>query len=251
MSTLGILLTLTVLAAFSYYIGRKRSLALSTPVKRGGNNLHSLPSYYGYLVMAWALIPAIIVFALWSMLETPVLTSAMVSNLPAEIQSKSADELGLTTNRIMNLVKDDAALATAEPALKAAAENYRQMQQTSQSAKTMLVLALAVLGGGIGWRYVQPQTRARNQVERIVQFIMITCASIAILTTVGIVFSVLFESIRFFGHVNVFDFLVGTHWSPQTALRADQAGSSGAFGAVPLFVGTLLISFIALAIAVP
>ena len=85
----------------------------------------------------------------------------------------------------------------------------------------------------------------------MVQYIMIGCASIAILTTVGIVFSVLFESIRFFGHVNIFDFIFGTHWSPQTALRADQAGSSGAFGAVPLFVGTLLISSIALLIAVP
>lgn len=251
MSTLGILLTLTVLAAFSYYIGRKRSLALATPVKRGGNNLHSLPSYYGYLVMAWALIPAIIAFALWSMFETPVLTSAMVSNLPAEIQSKSADELSLTTNRIMNLVQDDAGLATAEPALKAAAEDYRQMQQTSNMGKTMLVLALALLGGFIGWRYIKPETRARNQVERVVQFLMITCASIAILTTVGIVFSVLFESMRFFGHVSIFEFLFGTHWSPQMALREDQAGSSGAFGAVPLFVGTLLISVIALAIAVP
>jgi phosphate transport system permease protein len=98
---------------------------------------------------------------------------------------------------------------------------------------------------------VKPKTRARNQVERVVQYIMIGCASIAILTTVGIVFSVLFESYRFFGHVPATDFLFGTHWSPQTAMRADQAGSSGAFGAVPLFVGTLLISFIALLVAVP
>ena len=80
---------------------------------------------------------------------------------------------------------------------------------------------------------------------------MILCASIAILTTVGIVFSVIFESIIFFKTVPVWDFLFGTIWSPQTAIRADQAGSSGSFGAVPLFVGTLLISLIALIIAVP
>ncbi|HRJ53660.1 MAG TPA: phosphate ABC transporter permease subunit PstC [Candidatus Thiothrix moscowensis] len=251
MSTLGILLTLTVLAAFSYYIGRKRSLALATPVKRGGNNLHSLPSYYGYLVMIWVLIPALLVFALWSALEKPLLTSTMISHLPAEIQNKSPDEISLTTNRVLSLAADDAARTSAEPVMQAAAEDYRQMQQTSSMIKTLLVLALAIAGGFIGWRYIKPETRARNQVERVVQFIMITCASIAILTTVGIVFSVLFESIRFFGHVNIFDFLFGTHWSPQTALRADQAGSSGAFGAIPLFVGTLLISFIALLIAVP
>ena len=251
MSTLGILLTLTVLAAFSYYIGRKRSLALATPVKRGGNDLHSLPSYYGYLVVVWAIIPALLVFALWSMAEKPLLTSSIVSNLPAEYQGKSTDELSLTTNRIHNLANDPAQLATAEPALKAAAEEYQQMQSMSNTIKTVLVLALAIAGVFIGLRHVKPKTRARNQVERVVMFIMIGCASIAILTTVGIVFSVLFESYRFFGHVPATEFLFGTHWSPQTAMRADQAGSSGAFGAVPLFVGTLLISFIALLVAVP
>ncbi|HBP66989.1 MAG TPA: phosphate ABC transporter permease subunit PstC, partial [Alcanivorax sp.] len=68
---------------------------------------------------------------------------------------------------------------------------------------------------------------------------------------VGIVMSVLFESIRFFGQVSPVDFLFGTQWSPQTALRADQVASEGAFGAIPLFMGTLLISAIALLVAVP
>ncbi|MBU0654191.1 MAG: phosphate ABC transporter permease subunit PstC [Gammaproteobacteria bacterium] len=251
MSTLGILLTLMLLAAFSYYIGRKRSLALATPAKRDGNDLHSLPSYYGYLVVVWAVIPALLVFALWSTLETPLLTSNMRSHLPAEYQDKSADELSLTTNRVLNLARDPAQLATADPIFKAAAEDYLQMQSMSQTIKTILVLALAIAGVFIGLRHVKPKTRARNQVERVVQFIMIGCASIAILTTVGIVFSVLIESYRFFGQVPATEFLFGTHWSPQTALRADQAGSSGSFGAVPLFVGTLLISAIALLIAVP
>ena len=251
MSTLGILLMLTMLAAFSYYIGRKRSLALATPVKRGGNNLHSLPSYYGYLVVTWAVIPALLVLALWSMFEKPLLTSAMVSNLPAEYQQQSADKLSLTTNRILNLTTNEAYLANAEPVFKAAALDYQGMQSLSNTVKTLLVLALGIAGVFIGLRHVKPKTRARNQVERVVQFIMIGCASIAILTTVGIVFSVLLESYHFFGQVPAADFLLGTHWSPQTALRADQAGSSGSFGAIPLFVGTLLISAIALLIAVP
>ncbi|WMP16837.1 phosphate ABC transporter permease subunit PstC [Thiothrix lacustris] len=251
MSTLGILLTLILLAAFSYYIGRKRSLALATPMQRGGNNLHSLPSYYGYLVVAWAVIPALLVFALWSTLEKPLLTASMMSHIPAEYQDKSADEHSLISNRILNLVYNPERLATADPVYKAAAQDYQQMQSLSNNIKTLLVLALAIAGTFIGLRHVKPKTRARNQVERVVQIIMIGCASIAILTTVGIVFSVLFESFRFFGQVPATDFLFGTHWSPQTALRADQAGSSGSFGAIPLFVGTLLISAIALLIAVP
>ena len=76
-------------------------------------------------------------------------------------------------------------------------------------------------------------------------------STIAILTTVGIVLSVLFESLRFFQAVPVTDFIFGTEWSPQMAIRADQVGASGAFGAIPLFAGTLLISFIAMVVAVP
>jgi phosphate transport system permease protein len=71
------------------------------------------------------------------------------------------------------------------------------------------------------------------------------------LTTLGIFLSVLFEALRFFAEVSPIDFLFGLEWSPQTAIREDQIGSSGAFGAVPLFTGTLLISGIAMLVAVP
>jgi len=98
---------------------------------------------------------------------------------------------------------------------------------------------------------VAPDFRARNRVEATLLGILILCSSIAILTTLGIVLSVLFESILFFQRVPWTEFLFGTQWSPQIALRADQVGSSGAFGAVPLFTGTLLISAIAMLIAVP
>jgi len=98
---------------------------------------------------------------------------------------------------------------------------------------------------------IQPALRARPQVERIVRAILFIASVIAILTTVGIILSLMFESIRFFGQVNPFEFLFGLTWSPQTALRADQVGGSGAFGAVPVFAGTLLITLIAMIVAVP
>ena len=74
---------------------------------------------------------------------------------------------------------------------------------------------------------------------------------VAILTTVGIVLSLIFEASRFFLRVPLDDFLFGLQWSPQIAMRADQVGASGAFGAVPLFAGTLLITVIAMCVAVP
>ena len=93
--------------------------------------------------------------------------------------------------------------------------------------------------------------RARNMVERWVTVALWLAAGISIATTAGIVFSVLFESIRFFQKVPLTEFLFGLQWSPQTAMRADQVGSSGAFGAVPLFAGTFLITAIAMLVAGP
>ena len=98
---------------------------------------------------------------------------------------------------------------------------------------------------------MSPQLRARQQVEKVFKAVLLLCSLVAIFTTLGILLSVLFESLRFFQAVPATDFLFGTEWSPQMAIRADQAGSSGSFGAIPLFVGTLLISFIAMVVAVP
>ncbi len=250
MSTLGILLTLLALAAFSYFIGRKRSLAVATRNPRGGNNLHSLPSYYGYLVALWSGLPAIGVLLLWTLLATPIITDMTVAHLPPEVQNQSSDQLSLVTNQIHNLVANGVTDST-EPVMKDAAERYTHLQNISNIAKTLVVIALAIAGFMFGLRFIQPKTRARNQVETVMQYVMIACASIAILTTIGIILSVLFESVRFFSVIPFTDFIFGTHWSPQTALRADQVGGSGSFGAIPLFVGTLLISTIALLIAVP
>jgi phosphate transport system permease protein len=98
---------------------------------------------------------------------------------------------------------------------------------------------------------ITPQLRARNSVERVTEWLLLGCSTIAVFTTIGIVASVAFEAFRFFAIISPFDFLFGTSWSPQMAIRADQVGSSGTFGAVPLFAGTALISFIAMSIAVP
>jgi len=93
--------------------------------------------------------------------------------------------------------------------------------------------------------------KARENFERIIQYFLITCSTLAILITIGIILSVLFESNRFFNTISITEFLFGTHWSPQMPIREDQVGSSGAFGAIPLFTGTFLIAFIAMCIAGP
>lgn len=87
--------------------------------------------------------------------------------------------------------------------------------------------------------------------ELVIKFVLIASSFVAILTTAGIVLSLSYEAFRFFGKVPLSDFLFGLEWSPQTAIRADQVGSSGAFGVIPLLTGTLLISAIAMIVATP
>ena len=114
-----------------------------------------------------------------------------------------------------------------------------------------MALVVAIAGLARTRSQVEPAFRARNHVESLVTALLLLSSVIAILTTVGIVFSLLFESLRFFSSVPVSEFLLGLQWSPQIALRADQVGQSGAFGAVPLFAGTALITLIAMVVAVP
>jgi phosphate transport system permease protein len=112
-------------------------------------------------------------------------------------------------------------------------------------------LSLACVGAGLARRRIRPELRARTHVERVVTTLLGLSSLVAVLTTLGIVTSVLFEALRFFKTVPFFDFLFGTTWSPQMAMRTDQVGASGSFGAVPLFTGTFLISGIALLVGAP
>ena len=101
------------------------------------------------------------------------------------------------------------------------------------------------------YRSISGKLRARNKVEKIISNLLLASATVAIFATAGILLSVLFEAIRFFQIISFDDFLFGLTWSPQMAIREDQVGSSGLFGAIPLFAGTALISLISLTVAVP
>ena len=135
--------------------------------------------------------------------------------------------------------------------MAAAAEHYTELRALSRNLASAAVLVLGILVLGWAYRRVRPEFRARNRVERAIELLLIAASCVAILTTIGIFLSVFVEALRFFQQVSLLDFLFGLSWSPQTAIRADQVGASGAFGAVPLFTGTLLISGLAMLVAVP
>ena len=250
MSTSALILVLLALSAAAYFLGRQRSLALAG--RAGGiRNLHSLPTYYGFYTALWCGLPALVVLGVWAMFQSTIVTELLVRDLPPELRELPPDRLGLVLNDIRNLVSGSAVSHQVTPQIEAAAEHLRELRGTAYAALTVIVLSLGIAGGAFAWRQVSPRLRARNRVEAIVVALLVVCSTIAIFTTIGIVLSVLFEAIRFFNLVSITEFLFGLEWSPQMALRADQAGSSGAFGAVPLFAGTALISGIAMLIAVP
>ena len=243
-----LIVLLLTLSSLAYHFGRKRAFAVSAGHTR---TLHSLPAYYGLYAALWAVIPALLVLGLWLACEDTVITRLVVGSLPPEIASLAPSRLNLVLNDIRNLVVGNIVSSEPDAAIIAAADRYRELRGVSTVALFAVTLGLATIGGWLAYGRIRPEHRSRNAVERIVMGILIACSTIAILTTVGIVLSVLFESIRFFQAVPVTEFLFGLDWSPQIAIRADQAGSSGAFGAVPLFAGTMLITLIAMSVAVP
>ncbi|MGD8644453.1 MAG: phosphate ABC transporter permease subunit PstC [Chromatiales bacterium] len=248
MNTGLILILLLSLTSLAYYLGRKRAFSVAQGKIR---ELHSLPSYYGLYTAIWCGVPALLVLAAWIAFEPTIITQMVVASLPEELRSLGPDRLNLIVNDIRNLVSGNITSREADAAMLAAAERYQRLETTSHGALAVVVLALAIGAGSFTLTRIRRHQRARNAVERALTILLIVCSSIAILTTLGIVLSVVFESILFFRAVPVTEFVFGLEWSPQTAIRADQVGSSGAFGAVPLFVGTMLISFIAMVVAVP
>ena len=250
MSTSALILVLLALSATAYVFGRRRSLVLAGGVG-GVRNLHSLPAYYGFYTALWCALPALAVLLMWALFQSTIVTELLVRDLPAELRDLPPERLGLVINDIRNLVGGSAVSHQVTPEIQAAADHLRDLRGTAHAALAVVVLSLGVLGGGIAWRQISPRLRARNRVEGIFLGLLVVSSTIAIFTTIGIVLSVIFEAIRFFQLIPITDFLFGLDWSPQMALRADQVGSSGAFGAVPLFAGTALISGIAMLIAVP
>lgn len=250
MQTTTLTLILIAIAVSAFYFGRERSLAVATG-RRKLVSLHSLPGYYGYYTAIWALLPPLAVLLLWLVIEPRVIAALTVKSLPQAERLMSSGELNLLVNNIKNLATGDVVAGDVNKLLSDAADKYQALVATSRRMLVVLSIGMAVIGGLVAWRRISPEFRARNRVETVVGGLLIAASSIAILTTIGIVLSVLFEAIRFFKEVPVTDFLFGLNWSPQTAIRADQVGSSGSFGAIPLFTGTLLITGIAMFVSVP
>ena len=250
MQATNIFLLLIGIGLFGFYLVRGRSLAIANPLG-GIRQLHSLPSYYGMHAALWCALPPLLILGFWLMFDEPVINSIVMNSLPSDLAPTNTSSYNLLLNRVANIANGILPREGQTIGLINAADNMAALKVTSRWSMTLLLLTLAMAGLTWSWYRVSADFRARPAVEKVMQNLLLACACLAIFTTIGIVFSVLFESVQFFRSVPIYDFVFGLEWSPQTAIREDQVGSSGSFGAIPLFVGTLLVSAVAMFIAVP
>ena len=245
-------LTLIVLAiaAIGWQLGRRRAFAVAGGAANA-STLHSRPVYFGALTAIWCAFPSLLLLGLWVVLRSSVVTELVVADLPPALRDLPANELALVVNDIRNQVEGNFVRDDISPIIAEAAQRYRNFDELGRLVFTVVAPLVALLGLALAWRRISPPVRARNQVEGAILVFIIASSTVAILTTAGIVLSVVFEAFRFFQSVSLFDFLFGVEWSPQTAIRSDQVGASGAFGMIPLFAGTLLISAVAMLVSVP
>ncbi|MET0067357.1 MAG: phosphate ABC transporter permease subunit PstC [Candidatus Thiodiazotropha sp.] len=248
MHTSTLIILLLGLMSLAYWFGRKRSLSL---VNGRVRDLHSLPSYYGLHTALWCGIPALLLLVLWIVFEESVVMGLVVDGLPQEIQNLPESRFELVLNDVRNLASGNIVSSGVDATMQQAADRYTQLMRISHAALFVVALSIAIAGAVWARSRISPEQRARNRVEKAINFFLLSSSTLAIFTTIGIVLSVLFESIRFFQQIPFTEFLFGLEWSPQTAIRADQVGSSGVFGSIPLFAGTMLITLIAMLVAVP
>ena len=257
MSYSAILAVLLVLTAIGFYLGRGRARAVADG---GRTRLHSLPGYYGAHVAIWIALPAFLLFLFWISFQSSIIEGIVWNGLPDRVsvpgeakpkQALPEEQKKLLIDNIRNYAAGDIVSGEITAVVKQGAARYLQLEALSSWIMAAAMAVLAAIGLLLTYRSVTPAMRARNRVERVILLMLMVASTIAILTTVGIVLSLLFEAMAFFTKISPVDFLFGLEWSPQTAIRADQVGASGAFGAIPVFAGTVLITVIAMIVAVP
>ncbi|MEM7216129.1 MAG: phosphate ABC transporter permease subunit PstC [Pseudomonadota bacterium] len=245
-------MALIMVAMAAYLIGRAKAFSIAA-----GNvsALHSRPVYHGTYLAILSAFPAFLAMVIW-----PAITNRYLDNA---VLSRFGDHLSqLTLPETEAFLRDAKAIAYGgvigfrDETKEAAAEVYLSLQSTADLILLCIVALLVLVGFLFAIGRIKVDMRARFFVEKFVLALLLASSVVAILATIGIVLSLLVETVRFFGKVSFFDFLFGIHWSPQSAFEAAGGNditqdNSRVFGAIPLFTGTLLITLIAILVAAP
>lgn len=241
-------LAIVLFSLAAFYVGRSSGRSF---VAANGSSVHSRPIYHGAFAAIWVGMPALILVLLWLLFQQSVIDRLLIASLPASMtDGASTAQVSLLVSEIKNVA---AGQIFREPTPEVEAAAARLSAWTGIARWAMLVVAVCgmALILFVARSRMAPRYRARQSFERALDVIMIGSATLAILVTIGIVVSLTYEAMRFFQMVPITEFLFGLNWEPQIAIRADQVAGTGAFGAVPVFTGTLLIASISLIVAIP
>ena len=242
----------TLLCLVGFYVnwyGTTKALRINSNIEKGPK-LPSLPNYYGRHALLSFILVSTTILLVWIFLKPFILDLLLENKISVDLTSSFDGDPSMLIDTIKATDPNNFFPGT-NPLIIEFAKYYEYIKETSDSYVYLMVLFVALLFSIFSLRKISISFQARQSVEKTNINILIFCSVIAIITTIGIVFSLIFEAIRFFEKVPFFDFLFGLAWSPQTAIREDQVASQGAFGAIPIFSGTLLITLVAMSVAIP
>lgn len=246
MTTFAFLLLL--LAALTGYILNRQA---ARAIHHGGARMHSMASYHGLFSSLLVLVPVLTIILLWLVLEGPIIDRTIMNNLPFGVLDD------LDTGGVQLLLAEIKSIAAGqifgspEDWKIVVADRLTALHERSDWLLLIVVAVLSLLILVFARTRVSSDFRARQGVEGIVSGLMIFCSTVAIFTTLGIILSLSYETFRFFERVPVTEFLFGLNWEPQIPLREDQIAAEGAFGWLPVILGTIVITVVALVVAVP
>lgn len=214
-----------------------------------GARLHSLPNFHGWYVALWVGVPALLFAVLWNAISPSLVTARVLADPAASVLPAFGFERETLLSEARAVASGNAFGVFNEEA-QALVEPYRAALTLFNSIGLAVTMLVAFAGGAFAFLRLKPDFTARTRVERAVLALLMIASMVAILTTIGIIVSLVFETARFFGIVSPIDFLLGTHWSPDPMSSGTPDGK--VYGAIPLFWGTIYIgAIIAMIVAIP
>ncbi len=245
MSALALAFVIIMFAMIGLLTGRARA-AMMRPV--GGERRVALPIHHGTYVALATLLPAALFIAGWASISPALVTNFVLTAPAAQQLPQTRFERAVILSEARELGAGRA-FGAFNPLAEKLAPAYASAQYRFDWVGGILTLLIGAISGCLALLRVRPHFQARARVEHVVMLTLIAASLIAIFTTIGIIGSLLFESLRFFQLVPVGDFLFGTHWSPQVV---DARAPGATLGALPLFWGTFFIgAVIAMFVAIP
>ncbi len=247
----GIFFLIASLAVGSFFFSKRRIIGMAQTM---GTKPHSLAVYYGFYAAIWVFVPAILVLMVFTTATKPFLEHYILQALMTAQPNLPDSFVALKVAQIKNIA--NGFVAADSDVMAALGQDYLKAERMVEQLRLAVVMLIGLVGLGVATFRISPQFKSRIALETFLKRLFFVSAVIAILTTIGIVASLLFEALRFFAAYNFFDFFFGTHWAPNVAFNSgiktdESAETLGSFGMVPVMAGTLLIAVIAMAVAVP